>query len=1005
MLKKKRFSGLFGTSVTEIPSPNPEQQSNPPLQPNHSSSGNTAAALNGSRANVGGGVGAGGQNPRATMANQGRQMSLGNLLSGTATSSSANGMNSGNGHGVTSPGAGMEDSTLSRNDVHSSLESLKKLVVAAESYRELATSLAKSTKQLGKCFRDYGETKGMDNTHVMCLMASATFYETFAEMQKKLKDEKIHDELLQDLDEKIKKISLGYDKKAKKPDPSTALVSHEKYIASLSELQESIATANRDHRNNIARRERYTHSLTAQVSCRMAEAQYLAVERQLRGSGPSVVKIKEWAPYAALEMPQPTLVSDGEPTIQIKNISYDEYTGEHIANHSGSTNSKADSGVASMASSNSTPSGTVVAMSDMPPITLPPFEPMLQQQQHQQQQLQNQQRQQPMQQQPSLSGLPSSMPDARNYVTKPAATQSSQLSMDRHLVSPTTMGPLPTTMPVPMPPPAPSSNATASHSNLMKDPIHGRSTASSVISASHEKVVKDVGGSLVGSGGSGGGAIKRIESKSTSSEISPQDSVSVVGLQSPAKTPGAFPDTAASQTTTIANLAVKEPQLPTFVPSSGKGDGPSDKVPNGGSKHPSDAVFHRIESQDSRSGPFNLLSDKRDFTSGSNRGGNNDHMDREAMDDDDDRHRDSRAYLGRFTHPDDDEDDEPRERGGGARRHELPQNQEGYNVQDMYSGSSNPRLTAHDDIYSPPPFENPYYEEDQEMYARLKESARYYDDDEPPPPGPGATTGGRGGGGDYFQKPHYDSDRSYEYGASSAPTGYAREQYPTVRDTYPSRPTLEDRERDLERMNQQKMEGFKAGLAAAAAAAAAVSSTSTMTTNTMSSIRPPPSSDYSSHNGTHRTDQSARATGGGGNGTVASLRRRFSDLTVSDMNPLSGPASPTMGPRGGGGMSGYGDDGRRDNRHPPRVSTPQSRAVLNATSPPPPVAGQYRYGLSKGAASTGNLLSGGSGGVGHERYNRGGGGGADYEDAANRNSGFLHDRARRPAGAGGLKNF
>lgn len=54
---------------------------------------------------------------------------------------------------------------LTRGEVHASLENLKKLVIAAESYRELTTKLAKTTKQLGKCFKEYGDTKGMDSTY------------------------------------------------------------------------------------------------------------------------------------------------------------------------------------------------------------------------------------------------------------------------------------------------------------------------------------------------------------------------------------------------------------------------------------------------------------------------------------------------------------------------------------------------------------------------------------------------------------------------------------------------------------------------------------------------------------------------------------------------------------------------------------------------------------------------------------------------------------------------
>ncbi|KAF9402956.1 hypothetical protein BGZ94_004763, partial [Podila epigama] len=176
---------------------------------------------------------------------------------------------------------------------------------------------------------------------------------------------------------------MNYDKKTKKPDPNTALGSHEKYISSLSELQDSIAAAKRDHRNTVSRRERYTHSLTAQIACRLSEAQFLAIERQLRGCGPSLLKIKEWAPYAGIDMPPPTLATNGDPTINIRSASFEEYTARH------STNSYKDGGNSSVQSASmpgmlpgatSTPHSPapVITLTEMPQITLSPFAPMQQ---------------------------------------------------------------------------------------------------------------------------------------------------------------------------------------------------------------------------------------------------------------------------------------------------------------------------------------------------------------------------------------------------------------------------------------------------------------------------------------------------------------------------------------------------------------------------------------------------------------------------------------------------
>ncbi|KAK3834333.1 MAG: hypothetical protein JOS17DRAFT_40249 [Linnemannia elongata] len=448
MLKKKRFSGLFGASMTEIPSPGPEQTNN----------------TNGSNTN--------GFNSPQLLANQGRQSSMSMLTTTTDGyfNNNPNPTNNTNGAGMAGTGGvGDEDpagNVLTRGEVHASLENLKKLVIAAESYRELTTKLAKTTKQLGKCFKEYGDTKGMDSTYVMCLKSSANFYESFSEMETKLatclqkdfellqgnwekhtkrvtKDEKAHDEILGDLDERIKKISMNYDKKNKRPDPNTALMSHEKYISSLSELQESIASAKKDHRNTVARRERYTHSLTAQIACRLSEAQFLAIERQLRGSGPSLLKIKEWAPYAGQDMPPPTLVTNGDPTIEIRSGSFEEYIARHTPSGGGGGNGGGGNSTGNgingnvpyvpgayqsqrmdpgMASPNGSPAP--ITLTEMPQITLPPFAPM---QQHIKQEQQQQQgvsaapaNQQPYFQSPTPTGLPTTMP-VPNVVT-PVAT-------------------------------------------------------------------------------------------------------------------------------------------------------------------------------------------------------------------------------------------------------------------------------------------------------------------------------------------------------------------------------------------------------------------------------------------------------------------------------------------------------------------------------------------------------------------------------------------------------
>lgn len=61
----------------------------------------------------------------------------------------------------------------------------------------------------------------------------------------------------------------------------------------------------------------------------------MAIERQLRGSGPSLLKIKEWAPYAGQDMPPPTLITNGDPTIEIRSGTFEEYIARHTPSGGG----------------------------------------------------------------------------------------------------------------------------------------------------------------------------------------------------------------------------------------------------------------------------------------------------------------------------------------------------------------------------------------------------------------------------------------------------------------------------------------------------------------------------------------------------------------------------------------------------------------------------------------------------------------------------------------------
>ncbi|KAF9917299.1 hypothetical protein BX616_001425 [Lobosporangium transversale] len=1006
MLKKKRFSGLFGPSMTDIPSPGPEHQ----MAQQQSSVSANGSGLNGSPQMLSS------QGRQGSILTLGSTGGIGNFISaiGGGTVGGDSGNNGSNGIGMSQQND--EDSSglhsLTRMEVHQSLESLKKLVIAAESYRELTTKLAKTTKQLGKCFKEYGDSKGMDNTYVMCLKSSANFYESFSEMESKLatclqkdfellqttwekhskrvtKDDKIHDEVLGELDEKIKKISLNYDKKSKKPDPSTALMSHEKYISTLSELQDSIATAKRDHRNTVARRERYAHSMTAQIACRLSEAQFLAVERQLRGSGPSLLKIKEWAPYAGHDMPPPTLVSNGDPTIEVRGGSFEEYIARHTNNDRQQQQKQQPSlpGAYQASKSDQGPTTPVYTITEMPQITLPPFAPM---QQHLQRQQQEQQQQQSMPMpmptpkattSNTPTNLPTSMPEHKQYIPQKQPTvMPTPMSMPTPFQTARIDKPAGSVQPVSGPAPGPMVKVASSDHKLLireKPAITAGTPATSTIvapttSATTTKAIPTV--------------VEKPTPVSTVPTAITSDTINVLTKSSPT-TPGAFPDKPTTNTATTNNATnlVKEVEARTGAAvsrseetDSKSGDRIETNMANtaaaGDGSFPEDqrSVSTKVGSTDGGSTRGERIKGEYLQELKLTHPTADDAADAVALD----QFR-REKLIEPYRYADDDDGDPTHYRNDLRRNRTRDDDMDGpvMSSDELYMDDPYSPISGGDQLS--------FYDDGDDVLSR-NEPRRYYDDDESQHSG---TISLQPGGGEYFaSRGRYDDhpqdyDRLYhQHYSSSIPsryshhhsqqqqhpyltereldqaewaaaqmaasetasmTGYAREQYPGPRDYPTARPTLEDRERELDMINQ------KASAMAGAGAA-----------------RP--------------TYARRPATAPG---TVANLRRRFSDQSVSDSPP--GPVASSGQGNRARGMSGsvlsiqqhqqqQQDAIRRDARFPPRSSTPQSRLVA---------ASGYRHerGVAKGMSS-GQLMGSGVGNNG--RYSSAGGAGhiSDYED-------------------------
>ncbi|RIA98386.1 hypothetical protein C1645_750128 [Glomus cerebriforme] len=178
-----------------------------------------------------------------------------------------------------------DDKLANADDVRKAVDNLERLVVAAEAYRDLVNKLSKASKTLSKTLKDYGNSKGMENVHGN-------------------KDEKNHNDYVGDLDKQLKKMSKDYEKKTKK-DNKASLESHNQYMNSITTLGSEIARAQKDYAEKVAKREKRTHSVISQIVCKLAEGHFAYFNESLKKCGPTITKMKEWAPFAGEDMPPP----------------------------------------------------------------------------------------------------------------------------------------------------------------------------------------------------------------------------------------------------------------------------------------------------------------------------------------------------------------------------------------------------------------------------------------------------------------------------------------------------------------------------------------------------------------------------------------------------------------------------------------------------------------------------------------------------------------------------
>ncbi|CAG8485574.1 26796_t:CDS:2 [Dentiscutata erythropus] len=205
----------------------------------------------------------------------------------------------------------LNDKALGLNDVQKAVENLGRLVSDAGNFCDLVDRLAKASKAFSKSLKEYGNNKGMDNSHVMCLQAASQFYENYSDAQNKsskhlqkefealqkfwekyskkvAKEEKAFESVNEPY-KQIKKIDIDYEKKPKKDNKA------------ISEAQEKNIT----YKNHVAKREKQAHGQVMQIICRITDGQFTLFNESLKKCGGIVTKINEWSAFATMGIPAP----------------------------------------------------------------------------------------------------------------------------------------------------------------------------------------------------------------------------------------------------------------------------------------------------------------------------------------------------------------------------------------------------------------------------------------------------------------------------------------------------------------------------------------------------------------------------------------------------------------------------------------------------------------------------------------------------------------------------
>ncbi|KIJ67007.1 hypothetical protein HYDPIDRAFT_174282 [Hydnomerulius pinastri MD-312] len=203
-----------------------------------------------------------------------------------------------------------------RQDIHKSCRTIETLVNALSDYCEAASAFAGIQKKLAKALKDAAASKTSTQFAANALGASASIFEVLADVDSKFakiadkecsnvssevkkwfkklaKEEKAHDERMNESNARIKQAGQTYEKKSKKGARDTS-EEHARYINLLSVLGPEMSQEKYNHAVLVTQQHTSTTFSVAASLSRIADAEWTRACETMRRFSPTIGPLGEW---------------------------------------------------------------------------------------------------------------------------------------------------------------------------------------------------------------------------------------------------------------------------------------------------------------------------------------------------------------------------------------------------------------------------------------------------------------------------------------------------------------------------------------------------------------------------------------------------------------------------------------------------------------------------------------------------------------------------------------